>query len=61
MKFNEIDRFIESEESTLANITVILHNRLGCTKEVTKDIIYQKLIEIKAFDILEARDFNNQE
>jgi len=50
MKFNEIDRFIQSEESTLANITIILHSRLGCNKEDTKNYILQKLIEIKAFD-----------
>ena len=61
MKFNEIDRFIESDEATLANITVILHSRLGCTEEITKDIILQKLLEIRVFDMLEARDFNNQE
>ena len=54
MKFSEIDRFTESHEATLANIAVILHGRLGCREEETKDFILQKLLDIKSFDKIES-------
>ena len=50
MKFNDIDRFIESHDATLANITVILYERLGCTQDESHDYILDKLREIQVFD-----------
>ena len=52
MKFSEIDRFTDQPtlETTLANIAVILYERLGCQEEETKDFILQKLLDIKSFD-----------
>ena len=50
MKFNGIDRFSESHEATLANITVILYERLGCTQDLSYDYILEKLREIEEFD-----------
>ena len=50
MKISEIDRSKESHEARLANITVILYERLDCREEETKDFILQKLLDIKAFD-----------
>ena len=56
MKFSEIDRFTDEPtlEATLANIVVILHSRLGCQEEETKDFILQRLLEIKSFDNIES-------
>jgi len=50
MRYNEIDRFSESHDATLANITAILYERLGCTKDASYDYILDKLREIKDFD-----------
>ena len=56
MKFSEIDRFTDEPtlEATLANIVVILYERLGCQEEETKDFILQRLLEIKSFDNIES-------
>ena len=56
MKFSEIDRFTDQPtlETTLANIAVILYERLGCQEEETKDFILQRLLEIKSFDNIES-------
>ena len=50
MKYSEIDRFSESHDATLANITAILYERLGCTQDESYDYILDKLREIKDFD-----------
>jgi len=50
MKYSEIDRFSESHDATLANITAILYERLGCTQDESYDYILEKLQEIKVFD-----------
>mgnify|MGYP001338467023 CR=1 FL=1 len=50
MRYSEIDRFSESHDATLANITAILYERLGCTHDVSHDYILDKLREIKEFD-----------
>ena len=50
MQFKEIDRFSESHDATLANITAILYERLGCTQDESYDYILEKLREIKDFD-----------
>lgn len=50
MRYSEIDRFSESHDATLANITVILYERLGCTQDESYDYILEKLREIKVFD-----------
>lgn len=54
--FNQIDRFVESKDSKLANITHILFEKLGCRNESTKDYIMQKLQEIVNYDIQEEWD-----
>ena len=50
MQFDDIDRFSESHDATLANITVILYERLGCTQDASYDYILNKLREIEEFD-----------
>ena len=51
MRYSKIDRFSESHEATLANITAILYDSLGCTKDASYDYILDKLREIEEFDL----------
>ena len=48
--FREIDRFTDSHDSKLANIAVILYERLGCSHYESHDYILDKLREIEEFD-----------
>ena len=50
VKFNEIDRFSETHDAKLANIAVILYERLACKNDESIDYILDKLREIEEFD-----------
>ena len=56
MKFSEIDRFSETHDAKLANITAILYERLGCTQDASHDYILEKLREIEDFDSSYSQD-----
>ena len=50
VKFNEIDRFSETHDAKLANIAVILYQRLACKNDESIDYILDRLRDIEDFD-----------